>query len=180
MGDAALPGLGWESLALSFASLGVVCLVAWGALRLLAGRGVGKASGAIRVVARCPLEPRRSVYVIEAAGRCFLIGVGDGPMAVLAELEADKLPKPAAVGPAGARFAEVLARVLGRRAKNRLVAAAPNAGSRGGAGDEAAGGWHRWRGAVRAGRRARGGAWARRGDGVAARWCSSWRWRRCR
>ena len=114
MGDSAaqLPGIGWESLALSFASLGVVCLVAWGTLRLLAGRGVGKASGAIRVVARCPLEPRRSVFVIETAGRCFLVGVGDGPMALLAELDADKLPQlPEA---AGSRFADVLARVLGR------------------------------------------------------------------
>ena len=95
MGDAAaqMPGIGWESLALSFASLGVVCVLAWGTLRLLAGRGIGKASGAIRVVARCPLEPRRSVYVIETAGRCFLVGVGDGPMALLAELDADKLPR---------------------------------------------------------------------------------------
>ena len=114
MGEQAaqIPGIGWESLTLSFASLGVVCLVAWGTLRLLAGRGVGKASGAIRVVARCPLEPRRSVFVIETAGRCFLVGVGDGPMALLAELDADKLPKPSEA--AGSRFAEALARVLGR------------------------------------------------------------------
>ena len=113
MGDpAALPGIGWQSLALSLASLGVVCLVAWGALRLLAGRGFGKAIGAVRIVARCPLEPRRSVYVIEAAGRCFLIGVGDGPMTVLAELDADKLPRPAPASSPGARFAEVLARAL--------------------------------------------------------------------
>jgi flagellar biogenesis protein FliO len=115
MGDAAqLPGIGWSSLALSFASLGVVCLVAWGALRLLAGRGVGRATGAVRVVARCPLEPRRSVYVIEAAGRSFLIGVGDGPMSVLAELDGDKLPKAAPAATVGARFAVVLARALGR------------------------------------------------------------------
>jgi flagellar biosynthetic protein FliO len=87
MGDpATLPGIGWQSLALSLASLGVVCLVAWGALRLLAGRGFGKATGAVRILARCPLEPRRSLYVIEAAGRCLLVGVGDGPMTVLAEL----------------------------------------------------------------------------------------------
>ena len=114
MGDSAaqLPGIGWESLTLSFASLGVVCLVAWGTLRLLAGRGVGTASGAIRVVARCPLEPRRSVFVIETAGRCFLVGVGDGPMALLAELDADKLPpQPESVR---LRFADVLARALGR------------------------------------------------------------------
>src|SRR6476661_9440652 len=114
MGDSAaqLPGIGWESLTLSFASLGVVCLVAWGTLRLLAGRGVGRASSAVRVVARCPLEPRRSVFVIETAGRCFLVGVGDGPMALLAELDADKLPRP--VESAGSRFADVVARVLGR------------------------------------------------------------------
>jgi flagellar biosynthetic protein FliO len=114
MGDSAaqIPGIGWESLALSFASLGVVCVLAWGTLRLLAGRGIGKASGAIRVVARCPLEPRRSVFVIETAGRCFLVGVGDGPMALLAELEPDKLPK--APETAGMRFADVLARLLGR------------------------------------------------------------------
>jgi flagellar biosynthetic protein FliO len=117
MGDSVgqLPGIGWESLTLSFASLGVVCLVAWGMLRLLAGRGVGRASGALRVVARCPLEPRRSVFVIEAAGRCFLVGVGDGPMALLAELDADKLPKQAEAS--GLRFADVLARALGRGAK---------------------------------------------------------------
>ena len=114
MGDSAaqIPGIGWESLALSFASLGVVCVLAWGTLRLLAGRGIGKASGAIRVVARCPLEPRRSVFVIETAGRCFLVGVGDGPMSLLAELEADKLPR--APETTGLCFADVLARLLGR------------------------------------------------------------------
>jgi flagellar biogenesis protein FliO len=105
---------------LSLASLGVVCLVAWGALRLLAGRGVGKANGAVRVLARCPLEPRRSVYVIEAAGRSFLIGVGEGPMTVLAELDGEKL-KSALPGAASSKFApkfaEVLARALGQKPK---------------------------------------------------------------
>jgi flagellar biosynthetic protein FliO len=112
MGEAGQGGLGWESLALSFVSLGVVCLVAYLALKALAGRGVGKASGAIRVVARCPLEPRRSLYVVEAAGRCFLVGVGDGPMAMLAELDAGALPRE--VAPVAPRFADVLARVLGK------------------------------------------------------------------
>src|SRR5580698_10582101 len=93
----ALPGLGWSSVMLSLASLGVVCLVAWGALRLLAGRGVGKASGAVRVIARC------------------LLGVGDGPMTVLAELDGDKVKAAAATPMAGPGFAAVLARVLGKR-----------------------------------------------------------------
>jgi flagellar biosynthetic protein FliO len=107
-----VPGAGWEPLALSFVSLGAVCVVAWLALKLLAGKGIGKASGALRVVARLPLEPRRSVYVIEAAGRCFLVGVGEGPMAMLAELDAAALPRADVAAPP--RFAEVLARALGR------------------------------------------------------------------
>ena len=125
MGDAAaqVPGIGWDSLLLSFASLGVVCLVAWGTLRLLAGRGVGKASGAIRVLARCPLEPRRSVYIIETAGRCFLVGVGDGPMALLAELDADKVRVLVGTG-SPLSFGDVLARALGRRSKPPLEAPA--------------------------------------------------------
>jgi flagellar protein FliO/FliZ len=112
MGEAGqVPGVGWGSLALSFVSLGAVCIVAWAALKLLAGRGVGKAMGAIRVVARCPLEPRRSLYVVEVAGRCFLVGVGDGPMSMLAEVDASALPRARAPAP---RFAEVLAQALGR------------------------------------------------------------------
>ena len=60
------------------------------------------------------------MFVIETAGRCFLVGVGDGPMALLAELDADKLPK--LPEPPGLRFADVLARALGR---DRGAKAAP-------------------------------------------------------
>jgi flagellar biogenesis protein FliO len=116
MGDtAALPTLGWGSLAMSFASLGLVCVLAYVALKWLSGRGVGRALGAVRVLARCPLEPRRSVYLIETAGRCFLVGVGDGPMALLAEVDAAKVAElsPTTTAARGS-FAEVLARVLAR------------------------------------------------------------------
>jgi flagellar biosynthetic protein FliO len=115
MGDsaAALPTLGWGSLAMSFASLGLVCVLAWVALKWLAGRGVGRAMGAIKILARCPLEPRRSVYLIETGGRCFLVGVGDGPMSLLAEVDRDKVSTAATEAPPG-KFGEVLARVLAR------------------------------------------------------------------
>jgi flagellar biosynthetic protein FliO len=134
MGEAGqLPGIGWPSLALSFVSLGAVCVVAYLALRLLAGRGVGRASGAVRVVARCALEPRRSVYVIEAAGRCFLVGVGDGPMAMLAELDAAALPVTATPPLLKIPFADVLARALGRSpAQPSTMSAAPGAPPLGG------------------------------------------------
>ena len=107
--------VGWGSVWLSLGSLGVVCLVAWGALRLLAGKGVGKATGAVKVLARCPLEPRRAVYVIEAGGKCLLVGVGEGPMTVLAELDAEKVRAEGAAPVGTSRFADVLARVTGRQ-----------------------------------------------------------------
>jgi flagellar biogenesis protein FliO len=66
-------------------------------------------------VARCPLEPRRSVYLIETAGRCFLVGVGDGPMSLLAEVDGTKVE---AEDPgARSKFSDVLARVLARPAR---------------------------------------------------------------
>ena len=111
-----LPSLG-GSLAVSLLSLGLVCLLAWALLRWLSRRGVGQGMGPIRVLARCPLEPRRSVYLIETAGRCFLVGSGEGGMSLLAEVERSSLDLPARLaGPIGAggtrlRFGDVLARL---------------------------------------------------------------------
>jgi flagellar protein FliO/FliZ len=42
----------------------------------------------MRVVGRLTLEPRRSIYLVEVGGRCLVVGVGDGPMALLSELDA--------------------------------------------------------------------------------------------
>jgi flagellar biosynthetic protein FliO len=119
-----LPGLG-GSLAVSLVSLGIVCLIAYVSLRFLSRRGVGRANGPIRVLARCPLEPRRSLYLVETSGRCFLLGVGDGPMTMLAEVGVSQslsaTTTAAAAGPAppARRFSEVLGRVLGGRAGSR-------------------------------------------------------------
>jgi flagellar biogenesis protein FliO len=115
-----LPGLG-ASLAVSVISLGVVCLLAYLGLKLLARRGVGRASGPIRIVARCPLEPRRSLYLVETAGRFFLLGVGEGPLTMLADLGALDLSMETAAGvapaPAG-RFTAALAKAMARKPGN--------------------------------------------------------------
>ena len=42
----------------------------------------------MRVVGRLALEPRRSIYLVDVGGRCFVVGVGDGPMTMLAEVDA--------------------------------------------------------------------------------------------
>lgn len=110
-----LPGLG-SSLALSFVSLGLVCVVAYWVLRWLSRRGVGRSSGNIKVVGHCYLEPRRSVYLIEAAGRCFLLGVGEGPISLIGEVDRAAVTSDSpAMDQSGNRFGEVLSKVLRRR-----------------------------------------------------------------
>ena len=86
--------------------------MAAGALRLLAGRRRNRV-GALRVVAQLGVDGRRSVMVIEAAGRCFLVGMGDGPMSLLAELDAKQVAAAQAEIAAPKNvFGEALKRVL--------------------------------------------------------------------
>ena len=109
-----LPGLA-GSLALSLLSLGLVCFAAYLSIRWLARRGGGRSDGHIRVLGRCLLEPRRSVYLLEVAGRCFLVGVSDGPMSLLAEIDRTGLPADdPGEARSGSAFADVLARLLRR------------------------------------------------------------------
>ena len=111
-----LPGLG-SSFALSLVSLAVVCLLAYGVLRWFSRRGAGRSEGPVRVLARCALEPRRAVYLLHVAGRCFLVGVGDGPMSLLAEIDPAAVRDEIGAGApvqSGLRFADVLSRFRGR------------------------------------------------------------------
>lgn len=97
--SAPLPSLG-GALGVALLSLGLVCVLAYGVLRFLARRGVGRPSGPIRVLARASLEPRRSLYLVEVAGRRLLLGVGDGPTTTLADLGAgSEVPAESAMAP---------------------------------------------------------------------------------
>jgi flagellar biosynthetic protein FliO len=113
-----LPSLG-SGIGLSFVSLGIVCVVAYLALRWLGRRGfTAHASGPLRVVARQSLDPKRSVFVIEAAQRYFLVGAGEGAMSLIAELDKEAVARDLAAGAAPRpnsavkAFADVLAKVL--------------------------------------------------------------------
>jgi flagellar biosynthetic protein FliO len=126
---AELPSLG-GSLAVSMLALGLVCLLAWVALRWLSRRGVGTGMGPMRVVARLPLEPRRSVYLIEAAGRCFLVGAGEGPMSLLAEVDPKAVPLPPRPQPllgSTLRFGDILARLRSGQPLKQPVPSSPPA-----------------------------------------------------
>jgi flagellar protein FliO/FliZ len=70
-------------------ALAFVCALAVGALRLLGPRKFSERHVEMRVVEKLPLDARRSLYLIEVAGRRMLVGAGDGPLTLLKELPAE-------------------------------------------------------------------------------------------
>lgn len=107
---------GWL-LAETLVALVAVCLLAlvalrWGLRRL---GTPGSFEGArIKVLERVAVDPRRSLLLVEVGPRILLVGTGDGPMTMLAEIDPatlPPLPERRSVG-----FKEVMARALGRRA----------------------------------------------------------------
>jgi flagellar protein FliO/FliZ len=76
-----------------------VILLAWLGARWLMRRLYGPAAyggGRVRVVERVPLEPRRTLYLVEAGEKLLLIGMTDHEVRVLAEFKSSDLPPPAA------------------------------------------------------------------------------------
>lgn len=83
-----------DLLLTSLVVLGGVCIAAFVVVRVLA-RWVttGRSRGAhvLDVVARVPLEPRRSLYVVEVAGKTLLVGTSEMGLSVLSELDAGEV-----------------------------------------------------------------------------------------
>jgi flagellar biogenesis protein FliO len=79
-----------DLLVTSLLVLGAVCVAAFVAVRVF-GRllATGRARGThlLDVVARVPLEPRRSLYVVEVAGKTLLVGTSEMGLSVLSELD---------------------------------------------------------------------------------------------
>jgi flagellar biogenesis protein FliO len=79
-----------DLLVTSLVVLGVVCVAAFALVRLV-GRflATGRVRGAhlLDVIARVPLEPRRSLYVVEVAGKTLLVGTSEMGLSVLSELD---------------------------------------------------------------------------------------------
>lgn len=83
-----------ELLATSLIVLGAVCIASFVVVRFL-GRwlATGRARGRdlLDVVARVPLEPRRSLYVVEVAGKTLLVGTSEMGLTVLSELDREQV-----------------------------------------------------------------------------------------
>lgn len=105
-----------DLLLTSLLVLGAVCVAAFAVVRL-AGRllATGRTRGAqlLSVVARLPLEPKRSLYVVEVAGRTLLVGTSEMGLALLSELDGDQVRAQADDRPS---FGELVRKAwLGRR-----------------------------------------------------------------
>ncbi|HEX4453798.1 MAG TPA: flagellar biosynthetic protein FliO [Kofleriaceae bacterium] len=90
MNGASAAGYG-DLLVTSLVVLGAVCIAAFVVVRVL-GRwlSTGRTRGAhlLDVIARIPLEPRRSLYVVDVAGKTLLVGTSEMGLSVLSELDA--------------------------------------------------------------------------------------------
>ena len=120
-------------LALAIVIALVWILLRWGLRRLTPGAAGG--GRALRVVARQTLDGRRSVVLVEAAGRYLLLGVAEGSVRLITELERAQVDEAlretgSGVG-APRRFADVLREKLGRLRKEP-----PGGGESPGRGDE--------------------------------------------
>lgn len=107
-----------DLLVTSLLVLGGVCVAAYVAVRVF-GRllATGRARGAhlLDVVARVPLEPRRSLYVVEVAGKTLLVGTSEMGLSVLTELDAGVVRERVAAQPS---FGE-LVRAAWRRRRDK-------------------------------------------------------------
>ena len=113
---AADAGLGYGALLLRLAlGVGVVCLIAWIALKYGLKRLLPDASAGagMRVIARLPLEPRRSLLVVEVAGRHLVLALSEASCALVTELSVEEATSLATDTASRESFSARLARAKG-------------------------------------------------------------------
>jgi hypothetical protein len=71
-----------ESVAILFVVVALAAFVLYAARRA----GLGRAMGPVELLARLPLEPRRSVYVVRVLDRVLIIGSSEAGLAKLGQL----------------------------------------------------------------------------------------------
>jgi flagellar protein FliO/FliZ len=117
-----------DLLMTSLLVLGAVCIAAFVAVRVV-GRllATGRATGAhlMAVVARLPLEPRRSLYVIEVAGKTLLVGTSEMGLSMLSELDGGHVRAQVAARPS---FGELVRTAWLRRRATGVPASAEHGG----------------------------------------------------
>ncbi len=74
-------------------TLGAVCILAFLVLRYGLPRltGLQQQGGLVRVVTRFPLEPQKSLYIVEVAGKSLLLGVTSDRIDLLTQLDNEQI-----------------------------------------------------------------------------------------
>jgi flagellar biogenesis protein FliO len=128
-----------DLLVTSLLVLGAVCVAAFVLVRLV-GRflATGRVRGAhlLDVIARVPLEPRRSLYVVEVAGKTLLVGTSEMGLSVLSELDGGEVRARAAERQS---FGDLVRAAWSRR-RGLRGEGAEEGGGRGAGGRESGGG----------------------------------------
>ncbi|MFT3707177.1 MAG: flagellar biosynthetic protein FliO [Archangium sp.] len=111
--------LGW-TLARTMLVLAMVVGLAWltlnVGLRKLLGIRPTAGTHLVNVLERVPLDQKRSLFVIEAAGEILLVGGGDGALSLIAKLDRTEVDKLRAVSPNQAiQLSPFLQKLLGRK-----------------------------------------------------------------
>ncbi len=125
-GDPAFEGpdemsLGW-TLVRTLVVLGLVVGLAWltlnvGLRRLMGLQGPAPGRALVSVLERVPLDQKRSLFVVRAAGEVLLIGGGDSALALIAKLDAAEVERirSAATPTNPIQLSPFLQKLLGRK-----------------------------------------------------------------
>ncbi len=91
----------WWDYAKILLVLGAMVAAAWAFLRYAGPRlsGFRQTGGPIRVLARYPLEPRKTLYVVRVGEETLLLGTSENSVALLKALDPGSFPEEP-VGPA--------------------------------------------------------------------------------
>jgi flagellar protein FliO/FliZ len=125
-GPGASGGAYGELLVTSLVVLVGVCVLAYVVVRV-ARRWLGAprgAAGVLDVIARLPLEPRRSLYIVDVAGKALLVGTSEMGLTVLSELDREQVRARPVVKQT---FAEMVQAAWARRKAKRAGTVAPPA-----------------------------------------------------
>lgn len=111
--------LGWTLLR-TFIVLGIVILAIYitlnfGLRRLMGISAMPRGQAVVQVVERIPLDQKRAMFVVKAAGEYLLIGGGDGALQLISKLDPTEVEKLQQQRPPSITLSPFLQKLLKRR-----------------------------------------------------------------
>jgi flagellar protein FliO/FliZ len=111
--------MGW-ALFRTFVVLGLVIMIVWlslnfGLRRLIGLKGPLGGASVVTVLERIPLDQKRALFVVKAAGEYLLLGSGDGNLGLVSKLDAAEVEKLMQRPQGGPTLSPFLARLLTKK-----------------------------------------------------------------